>query len=42
MSAMRSPGEAAMTLKVEFQFDFGSPNAYLAEVAIPGIEHGPA
>src|SRR3954447_3047101 len=27
-----------MTLKVEFQFDFGSPNAYLAEVAIPGIE----
>ena len=27
-----------MSLKVEFQFDFGSPNAYLAEVAIPGIE----
>jgi len=27
-----------MTLKVEFQFDFGSPNAYLAEAAIPGIE----
>ena len=27
-----------MPLKVEFQFDFGSPNAYLAEVAIPGIE----
>ena len=27
-----------MALKVEFQFDFGSPNAYLAEVAIPGIE----
>ena len=25
-------------LKVEFQFDFGSPNAYLAEYAIPGIE----
>lgn len=25
-------------LKVEFQFDFGSPNAYLAEKAIPGIE----
>ena len=25
-------------LKVEFQFDFGSPNAYLAELAIPGIE----
>src|SRR5207253_10667841 len=27
-----------MPVKVEFQFDFGSPNAYLAEVAIPGIE----
>ena len=25
-------------LKVEFQFDFGSPNAYLAELAIPAIE----
>ena len=25
-------------LKVEFQFDFGSPNAYLAEIALPGIE----
>lgn len=25
-------------LKVEFQFDFGSPNAYLADYAIPGIE----
>jgi 2-hydroxychromene-2-carboxylate isomerase len=23
---------------VEFQFDFGSPNAYLAELALPGIE----
>jgi 2-hydroxychromene-2-carboxylate isomerase len=28
----------ASPLKVEFQFDFGSPNAYLAESAIPGIE----
>ncbi|MBB5051467.1 2-hydroxychromene-2-carboxylate isomerase [Afipia massiliensis] len=28
----------ASPLKVEFQFDFGSPNAYLAEYAIPGIE----
>lgn len=27
-----------MPLKVEFLFDFGSPNAYLAELAIPGIE----
>jgi len=24
--------------KVEFQFDFGSPNAYLAEYLIPSIE----
>jgi 2-hydroxychromene-2-carboxylate isomerase len=24
--------------KVEFQFDFGSPNAYLAQVVIPSIE----
>jgi 2-hydroxychromene-2-carboxylate isomerase len=28
----------AKPLKVEFQFDFGSPNAYLAECAIPAIE----
>ena len=28
----------ASPLKVEFQFDFGSPNAYLAELALPGIE----
>jgi 2-hydroxychromene-2-carboxylate isomerase len=28
----------AKPLKVEFQFDFGSPNAYLAESAIPAIE----
>lgn len=27
-----------MSLKVEFQFDFGSPNAYLAEAGIPSIE----
>ncbi len=27
-----------MTLKVEFQFDFGSPNAYLAEIAHSRIE----
>ena len=24
--------------RIEFLFDFGSPNAYLAEIAIPGIE----
>ena len=28
----------AKSLRVEFQFDFGSPNAYLAECAIPAIE----
>lgn len=28
----------ASALKVEFQFDFGSPNAYLAEIALSGIE----
>jgi 2-hydroxychromene-2-carboxylate isomerase len=28
----------ANPLKVEFQFDFGSPNAYLAEFVIPSIE----
>ena len=28
----------ASPLNVEFQFDFGSPNAYLAELAIPAIE----
>lgn len=26
------------SLKIEFQFDFGSPNAYLAEKALPDIE----
>jgi 2-hydroxychromene-2-carboxylate isomerase len=36
---MRAKEEAVTSpLKVEFQFDFGSPNAYLAERAIPGIE----
>jgi 2-hydroxychromene-2-carboxylate isomerase len=28
----------ASPLKVEFLFDFGSPNAYLAERVIPGVE----
>src|SRR3974377_2223892 len=28
----------AKPLRVEFQFDFGSPNAYLAEHLIPSIE----
>jgi 2-hydroxychromene-2-carboxylate isomerase len=28
----------AAPLNVEFHFDFGSPNAYLAEVALPAIE----
>jgi 2-hydroxychromene-2-carboxylate isomerase len=30
--------EVGSPLKVEFQFDFGSPNAYLAELVIPSIE----
>jgi 2-hydroxychromene-2-carboxylate isomerase len=25
-------------IKVEFQFDFGSPNAYLAELVLPAIK----
>src|SRR5580704_350738 len=32
------PGEAGMTAIVEFHFDFGSPNAYLAHRVIPDIE----
>ena len=28
-----------MTPKVEFHFDFGSPNAYLSHLVIPAIEH---
>jgi 2-hydroxychromene-2-carboxylate isomerase len=28
----------ASSLNVEFQFDFGSPNAYLAELVLPSIE----
>src|SRR5271165_314270 len=31
-------GEGAMTVTVEFHFDFGSPNAYLAHRVIPDIE----
>ena len=27
-----------MSMKVEFLFDFGSPNAFLAHRVIPGIE----
>ena len=30
----------ASPLKVEFQFDFGSPNAYLAELALPAVNRG--
>jgi 2-hydroxychromene-2-carboxylate isomerase len=28
----------AAPLRLEFHFDFGSPNAYLAELALPGVE----
>jgi 2-hydroxychromene-2-carboxylate isomerase len=34
----REEKSVVKSLKVEFQFDFGSPNAYLAEKALPGIE----
>jgi 2-hydroxychromene-2-carboxylate isomerase len=34
----RGESPVASPMKVEFQFDFGSPNAYLAEFAIPAIE----
>src|SRR4051812_3532977 len=36
----RAPKErpVASPPRVEFQFDFGSPNAYLAELALPAIE----
>jgi 2-hydroxychromene-2-carboxylate isomerase len=36
--ACRQEKPVMKSLKVEFQFDFGSPNAYLAELALPGIE----
>src|SRR3984893_2080405 len=31
-------GPVGSSLKVEFHFDFGSPNAYLAELVLPQIE----
>jgi 2-hydroxychromene-2-carboxylate isomerase len=34
----REERPVANPLKVEFHFDFGSPNAYLAELVIPSIE----
>src|SRR6476646_5037567 len=38
-AAYRRKGRSmAAPLKVEFHFDFGSPNAYLAELALPAIE----
>jgi 2-hydroxychromene-2-carboxylate isomerase len=37
MSAIRE-GEDAMTPKVEYHFDFGSPNAYCVHKLIPAIE----
>jgi 2-hydroxychromene-2-carboxylate isomerase len=33
----REEGAVADPIKVEFHFDFGSPNAYLAELALHGI-----
>src|SRR6201984_911536 len=37
-STTREERPVAKPLTLEFQFDFGSPNAYLAELVIPGIE----
>src|ERR1700758_5116514 len=41
-SSAAAPGKGhypmAALLKVEFQFDFGSPNAFLAELVLPEIE----
>jgi 2-hydroxychromene-2-carboxylate isomerase len=36
--ACREDRPVVPLLKIEFQFDFGSPNAYLAELALAGIE----
>jgi 2-hydroxychromene-2-carboxylate isomerase len=39
IAAIEGEGRSmAAPLKIEFQFDFGSPNAYLAELALPAIE----
>src|ERR1700742_4041300 len=38
MTHARQESPVANPLKVEFQFDFGSPNAYLAEYLLPSIE----
>jgi 2-hydroxychromene-2-carboxylate isomerase len=38
LTRFREERPVANPLKVEFQFDFGSPNAYLAEFVIPSIE----
>ena len=38
LTHFREERAVANPLKVESQFDFGSPNAYLAEFVIPSIE----
>ncbi|WP_454630084.1 DsbA family protein [Bradyrhizobium cenepequi] len=38
MTDAREERPVGNPLKVEFHFDFGSPNAYLAELVIPSIE----
>lgn len=38
ISELPEEGPLGNPLKVEFQFDFGSPNAYLAELVMPSIE----
>ena len=37
-AAARRTSSVGSPLKVEFQFDFGSPNAYLAELVLPQVE----
>src|SRR6201985_1151249 len=37
-ASQREGRSMAAPLKAEFHFDFGSPNAYLAELALPDIE----
>jgi 2-hydroxychromene-2-carboxylate isomerase len=38
VTALKGQDFVATPLKVEFHFDFGSPNAYLAERVLPAIE----
>jgi 2-hydroxychromene-2-carboxylate isomerase len=37
-TASKGQESVAVPLRIEFHFDFGSPNAYLAELVLPAIE----